>query len=374
MDGLTRDKRSRSVPKRRTLLDVLSGWVKRRKLRSGSAPASDALAKDSKSPEVIAARRQASVAVEDGDVAKARAMHGILCRSSNPNDVAFARALSSRIKMEERAAALKLRREDRPRLWWMEQPYPGNLGDILNPYVIEKLTGMPPVMSPRGVGALVIGSVIKFAREGTKVWGAGTPRMTDELHPHADYRAVRGPLTRQLVLKSGGVCAEVYGDPAWFMPRIYNPTVAKDSALGLIRHISHADRSIKIDGVKEISVERVGDEEIEAFVRELVSCERIISTSLHGVILAHAYGIPAEWAAFLDSGKQIAGDGTKFQDYFRSVGIDEDRVPLDLTSFERIDDGLARFVTTLPYRQIDLAKLAAVSPFDVDLRRLPQES
>ena len=325
-------------------------------------------------PQVIDARREAAVAVQHGDVAKARAMHAILSRSPHPKDVAFARALSSRIKMEERAAALKLRREDRPKLWWMDQPYPGNLGDILNPYIIEKLTGMPPVMSPRGEGALVIGSVIKFAKEGTKVWGAGTPRMTDELHPDADYRAVRGPLTRELVLKSRGVCAEVYGDPAWFMPRIYSPAVPKDSALGLIRHISHADRPIKTHGVKEISVERVGDEEIEAFVRELVSCERIISTSLHGVILAHAYGLPAEWAAFLDSGKQIAGDGTKFQDYFRSVGIDEDRVPLDLTSFARIDDGLARIVTTLPRRQIDLAKLVEVSPFDVDLRRLSQLS
>jgi hypothetical protein len=351
---------------------MLSGWVKRRKPRGGKpataagAPVAEALVIASKSPQIVDARRNASAAVQHGDVAKARAMHAVLSGSPNAKDAAFARALLSRIKMEERAAALKLRREDRPKLWWMDQPYPGNLGDVLNPYIIEKLTGMPPVMTPRGEGALVIGSVIKFAKEGTKVWGAGTPRMTDELHPDADYRAVRGPLTRKLVLKSGGVCAEVYGDPAWFMPCIYNPSVPKNSALGLIRHISHADRPIKTDGVKQISVERVGDEEIEAFVRELVSCERIISTSLHGVILAHAYGLPAEWAAFSDSGKQMAGDGTKFQDYFRSVGIEEDRVPLDLTSFARIDDGLARIVTTLPRRQIDLAKLAEVSPFDVN--------
>ena len=70
----------------------------------------------------------------------------------------------------------------------------------------------PPVTRQKGM--LAIGSTIKFARAGTAVWGTGTPRMTDALSPEAEYWAVRGPLTRELVQRSGGSAPTVFGDPA----------------------------------------------------------------------------------------------------------------------------------------------------------------
>ena len=43
----------------------------------------------------------------------------------------------------------------------------------------------------------------------------------------------------------------------------------------------------------------------------------IFSTSLHGLIISHAYGIPAIW---IKAGN-IGTDGFKFKDYFSSVNI-----------------------------------------------------
>jgi hypothetical protein len=247
------------------------------------------------------------------------------------------------LRQERKAKRLKLEPKDRTRVWWMKQPYPGNLGDILNPYIIEKITGIPPRLAPRGKAMLAIGSVVKFADDGCDVWGTGTPRMTDELNPNAKYHAVRGPLTRQLVLESGGECPEVYGDPALLMPLIYHPSVEKKYRLGVIRHVAQRSLGELAPGVRDLNLLRVGYEEIEKFIDELLECEMVISTSLHGIILAHAYGIPARWAEFSDTSLKIQGDGTKYLDYLRSVRL-PDQTPLDLSQFNVLDESLIQHI------------------------------
>ncbi len=324
-----------------------------------------AKAEESWRPPYVALRTWFQVEFELGNFDAAEEICRRLEVSTDQSDRDFAKAKQYLLELEKRARARNVPPAKRPKLWWMETPYPGNLGDAINPYIIEKLTGYPPLLISAKNSAIVIGSIIKFAEDKTKVWGSGTPRMTDKLNPNADYRAVRGPLTRQLVLESGGKCEPIYGDVACFMPKIYWPEVEKTNDLGLIRHTVHLDRDIRLEGVREISVVRVGDEEIEAFVRELLSCRKIISSSLHGIILAHAYGIPAEWATFNDGLQGLKGDETKFWDYFDSVGI-ERHSPMDLAGIELIDSSLAAKVTRLPKVEIDLRALARVSPFALE--------
>lgn len=284
---------------------------------------------------------------------------------------AYVESRKYRLGLEARANALG-KDVVRPVLWWMETPYPGNFGDILNPYIVEKLCGVPPVHAPAGQGILAIGSVIKFAKPGTIVWGTGTPRMTDKLDPAADYRAVRGPLTRELVLKSGGTAPEIYGDAAMLLPLIFQPRTEKKHKLGLIRHYTHANEPIRLEGVHEIDIMRIGDEGIEAFLDELYECEHIVSTSLHGLIVSHAYGIPTRWATFSQGAKQLPGDGTKFEDHYRAFGI-KFSPPTDLSSVKVLTADFAAQcdeVVTGPVRSRDLLQAA---PFDVNDRFLTIE-
>jgi Polysaccharide pyruvyl transferase len=267
----------------------------------------------------------------------------------------------------------------RVKLWWWQRPYPGNWGDILNPYLIEKLTGIPPKYRAHGQRLLAIGSVIRWADDKTNVWGSGLARANETIATGTRFHAVRGPLTRAIILAGGGQCPEVYGDPALLLPYVYTPVPLRSGErepaheLGLILHHNHAVDDLSIGrGVKVIPIQRIGYDGIEAFLNELASCRTIMSTSLHGLIAAHAYGIPTSWATLVGpNSKAVPGDGMKFLDYYQSVGLDGVTEPLQLRQGHAVDDSLAGQCTELPsFNKLEglRADLLSTAPF----RLLPE--
>lgn len=298
------------------------------------------------------------------DWSTADALYQELIATNKENFVNFAHSRMFRFDLDRRAEAMKMNNADRLPLFWWEEPYPGNLGDIINPYVIEKLSGVPPRYAKAGEGVCAIGSIIKFAKEGTPVWGSGSPHTEDTLDSKADYRAVRGPLTRDLVLRNNGECPKIYGDPAWFLPIIYNSRPAKTHRTGLILHFTHEEAPIEIgDEIRRIPIRRIGFREIEAFLDEVLSCERIISTSLHGVIIAQAFGIPAALATANESSTQVHGDGVKFRDYFLSVGLDGPIPDYDICEQPVTDATLPEDIFRKAVSPIPLYPLLNVAPF-----------
>lgn len=71
------------------------------------------------------------------------------------------------------------------------------------------------------------------------------------------------------------------------------------------------------------------ENEWQKWIDELCSCDCVISSSLHGLIIAEAYGIPTLWVKFSD---EINGDDFKFYDYYASIGLSVP--PLDLREKE----------------------------------------
>lgn len=311
-------------------------------------------------------------ALERRDWAAADALLAEIEATGNDAVISFAHSRLFRASLDRRAEAMGLSDSERVRLFWWEQPYPGNLGDIVNPYVVEKATGIPPKWEGRGLGLCAIGSVIKFAKNGSRVWGSGTPNSDDKLAAGAIYHAVRGPLTRDLVIRNGGTCPEVYGDPAWLLPILYPRLKKASHKTGLILHFTHEEMSTPVGpGVKRIDIRRVGYDQIEAFLDEMHDCERIISSSLHGVIIAQAYGIPACLATVTTSTTQIHGDGIKFDDYYQSIGHDRAPEAVDLSKLRTVDHHcIAEDRFLLAKKPIDLPALLEAAPFKVTAKTL----
>jgi pyruvyltransferase len=197
------------------------------------------------------------------------------------------------------------------RLYYHDTPRPGNFGDILNKWLVEEISGRKVVKSPPANNVhICIGSIIKYASDKMHVWGTGAMWQHDKPSPTAYYHAVRGPLTRDVVLRNGGDCPEIYGDPALLLPQFFNPEVPKKYKLGIIPH--YVDYKAVKQAFPQHKVINLINADPLAVVKEILQCEAIVSSSLHGIIAAQAYGVPAAWVQTIEG--KLSGDGTKFRD------------------------------------------------------------
>jgi pyruvyltransferase len=204
--------------------------------------------------------------------------------------------------------------------------YNRNWGDALNRVLVRHISGREPV-AVQDVYALgnrpvysVIGSILGNSNlPNIEVWGSGFIGA-DRTFLKAPKRihAVRGPLTRQLVLKQGLACPAVYGDPALLYPRYYAPSVEKEYDLGIVAHYMDRDSPWLNRTARDANALIVDVfSGVHEFVDQLCRCRHIASSSLHGLIAADAYGIPFTWISL---SKRLVGGSFKFRDYFLSTG------------------------------------------------------
>lgn len=202
-----------------------------------------------------------------------------------------------------------------------------NFGDALNPFILQYYTGKEVVHSSRVLNLFFrpkiffIGSILdNFCSYNAIIVGSGIKNRASRIFIKPKHvLAVRGPLTRKKLLERGVDCPEVYCDPALLLNEIIHLSGSeKTYDVGIIPH--YADKKI----LEEIEIIHLGiqykiiDIELNRmdFIRTLCSCRYVLSSSLHGIIVAHSYGIPALWIKLSD---KIAGDDFKFRDYYYSI-------------------------------------------------------
>jgi hypothetical protein len=257
--------------------------------------------------------------------------------------------------------------------WWDVKP---NFGDTVGPWLVQHLTGQPVVnsrwVSPQRPSLFTVGSVVgHLGFAGHQLWGSGVIEPLGEnkvaqIRPNkpAAIHAVRGALSRrELMQKLDWEVPEVYGDPALLLPRYLTPGGFAKAA-GKVAVVPHYSHRKHFAGVRSPGLRLVDARDgLERVVTQIANASHCVSTSLHGVIVAQAYGVPWTWLRIGDH--TLRGDAFKFEDFFtvldREAVSERSVAAADISNVDYVKLGRT---SRLPRTVADLNALHDAFPVD----------
>jgi pyruvyltransferase len=275
-------------------------------------------------------------------------------------------------------------------LWYDNIRWPGkaprsiyNLGDSINPWIVSQLAGVPineiqlspresmkredgtrPAKDDQELHYVAAGSIFNIVNNKSIVWGTGIIGTHQKINKPHKILAVRGPDTRELCLKKKWECPAVYGDPVLLLSELYTPTIEKEHDVGIIPHyVDMQTKWVKTQREAGAFIIDITKEPLRV-VDEMLKCRKILSSSLHGLIVADSYRIPSVWIRLSD---KIAGADFKFKDYFKSVNRQNDPCfnSFDLRKNNKVPLEKICDVNVLS-AEIDLNPLLDACPFTKD--------
>jgi hypothetical protein len=233
-----------------------------------------------------------------------------------------------------------------------------NLGDALSPVLVSALSGILCVhenFESRKERMACVGTIGHGLKNGiVHFWGTGTDTKRHPVNRNLRHHgtrffihSLRGPLSARTFQHQGVHVPDVYGDPVWFLPSIMEPAKEKKYELGVIVHLSELtnltdkatvpDRFLRYQIPEELqgsikiisTITQPTYAALEEKVKEITSCKRIASTSLHGLVIPETYGIPCVY--FRTSGGATAfprlDDESEYinprmRDFYRGIGME----------------------------------------------------
>lgn len=248
--------------------------------------------------------------------------------------------------------------------WWSKKVNVGDeLAKVIYSYMLERRGLSPDHPTKKTIHLMTVGSLVGMKNFDAVIWGSGVhvyanvqKLINNRKTVKLDIRAMRGPVTKSALEACGYNCKKaVMGDPAILMPDIYMPeNFEKKHKISLILHIKTKDIEEKKKMYNCISVET---RDYKKFINEIVQSELIISSSLHGIILAEMYGVPA---VFMNENGLMDAEIMKFKDWYFSTGREnviisysvEDALnlgPMELPEKEKIEEMKKGLLESFPY-------------------------
>ncbi len=182
--------------------------------------------------------------------------------------------------------------------YWKSGGKHGNFGDELSFALIQRIFPEKKVILKnrnKKNKLLAIGSIIHIAQPKDVIWGSGIngKRLDKKSYSLKGTKilALRGPLSKKYIEEELGISCptQVFGDPALLFP-FYFPEykkIPKDLDYIVIPHMS------EINLFKNKKNVVYPTEPWNKVVTKICQSRLVISSSLHGIIVAEAFGIPA---------------------------------------------------------------------------------
>ena len=240
-------------------------------------------------------------------------------------------------------------------------PYEYNLGDNAGIDIIKAMTSCRITSVHKSVSQyepliIGLGSTMHHLKSAV-IWGTGAMEQSNHvynLHGEFDVRALRGKLTERL-LKTSSVRiipnnqSIAFGDPGLLIPcllshmyRICKPTYKfclvphNNDRLYFSKHL-HSNVSVKIINTNN---------DYKDSLRMLMNCNLVLSSSLHGIIFAEAFGIPSRWLSNNNLPSFVTERRFKYCDYYsgsrNSIVIGDECMNNkgEYTNAETIEEGI----------------------------------
>jgi hypothetical protein len=235
------------------------------------------------------------------------------------------------------------------RLYYWPAP---NFGDALSHLVVAHVSGRTvEQVRPKQAELFALGSLMHVIAkhwtdhsrgEGPILWGTGVlnPFMRKEFLENVRVRLLRGPITAAFLrLKM-----TEFGDPGLLADDVIGPAPARRDRIAIVPHHSQMDdprfAQMVADDPALHLVDVRGDP--VRVCREIASSAHVFSASLHGLIVADAYGVPNTWMDPEEQGR------LKYHDYAASIGRDM-TYPVEIADVS----GAARAVKDRPLPYIE---------------------
>ncbi|MGB4706489.1 MAG: polysaccharide pyruvyl transferase family protein [Aquiluna sp.] len=304
--------------------------------------------------------------VQDLDAAKAEFEKKFL--ANNPDQAAMDVAASF-LHYSSKPGAQKI-----PLNWWAK-PFPGNFGDWLSPLVLSNFTDnriiwQPPTKPTSKKHLVSIGSIGRFIKPNSVVVGTGISSQDIQLARRADYISVRGPLTAETLMKSGGPIVDSFGDPGLALSEVIPLKRSKTNGkVALIRHFSHLAVPLKLpENFDELSVLISHPDAISDFLKNLIGYESVVTSAMHIMIACQSYGIPCALVTFEGFQENVHGTGIKYQDYALGAGVEVMNPELIALDLRKIDfDNITRDIAVSKEKKVEVVQSlkTAISRFDI---------
>lgn len=216
--------------------------------------------------------------------------------------------------------------------WWKAEP---NFGDAINPMIAGHLAQREVVHTgPRKADMFAIGSMLQVVKRTHKepresgdklcVWGTGllNPVFGHGFLKHVDIALLRGPITAALL----SLEHNRFGDPGLLINAALPFSGTQGDRIGIVPHYSLMEDAALLAFVASDPAYFLIDPRTDPaqVCHQIAGCAHIYASSLHGLIVADAYGVPNTWT--VPEGQSWL----KYLDYAASVGRRDMLAPIGL--------------------------------------------